>query len=197
MMEFIALFGSTAATWPLGARAQQPAMPVIGYLDTSARDARIAEIDALHRGLGDIGFIEGQNVSIEYRFCNGEYDQAPVLAADLVQRQASALLVTADSFYIGQAEKLTALAKQYTLPTMYFQRQMVLAGGLASYGTSLTEVFRQVGSYAGQILKGVKPADLPVTQSTKFEFVINLKTAKTMALDIAPTLSARADEVIE
>ncbi len=321
--EFITLIGGAAA-WPLATNAQQP-LPVIGFLrNTSAADSA-ALVAAFRKGLNEAGFIEGQNVLIEYRFAEGKYDRLPGLAADLigrsvtvimasgnasalaakaatstipvvfsvgedpiqiglvtslnrpegnitgssflvavtlvakrlglvrqlmpktttiafltnpdnpnaglelyevqkaaqgvgqkllvlsvpnsrdlesafanlVQQGSGALIVSADALYFGMRDQIVALAARYAVPTMYVSRDFTNAGGLMSYGTSLTESHRQAGVYAGQILKGTKPGDLPVILPTKFEFVINLKTAKTLGLTIPPSLLASADEVIE
>jgi ABC-type uncharacterized transport system substrate-binding protein len=322
--EFISLLGGAAAAWPLAARAQQPAMPVIGYLNNGSPESDASRLTGLRRGLNQTGYIEGRNLVIEYRWAGNQADRLPALATDLVQLRVAvivspglvatlaakaattsipilfgvgadpvqlglvaslnrpggsltgfsnvtnelgakgfallhelvpgtatigflenpnnptfelttrdvlaaapvmgltvqtlkastdreidaafvslvqsrigALLVGTDAFFISRIERLIELAAHHAIPTMYTFREFVVAGGLMSYGTSLTEQYRQVGLYTGRILKGEKPADLPVMQSTTFELVINLKTAKALGLEIPPTLLARADEVIE
>jgi putative ABC transport system substrate-binding protein len=323
--EFITLLRGAAVVWPLAARAQQPAMPVIGYLSARSPDDTAHLVVAFHRGLSEGGFVEGQNVPIEYRWGLGQYDRLPAQAAELVhkavivlvstggeaaalaakaatasipivfavggdpvklglvasynrpggnatginiltntmeakrigllhelvpqaatigvllnptsppagsqlrnvqeaartigvqvhvlrassdheieaafetvaQQRIAALAVTADSFFDTRRGKLVALAARHAVPTGYQFREYAAAGGLMSYGIDLPDVYRQVGLYAARILKGAKPADLPTMEPTKFEFVINLKTAKALGLEVPPGLSARADEVIE
>jgi putative tryptophan/tyrosine transport system substrate-binding protein len=322
--EFIILLGSAAAAWPLTARAQQPAIPVIGWLasGTSKGYARFAA--AFRHGLNGTGFVEGQNVAIEYRWAEGQNDQLAALAGDLVRRQvaviaaagtpsafaakaatgtipvvfstaldpletglvaslhrpggnvtgvtnfvavlaakqfellhelvpnasvigvlvnptdlltnyitrdlqaagpalglqihilnastegeidaafptlaqfrAGAVIIGADPFFTSQRNQIVALAALHTIPAMYYLRDFPAAGGLLSYGTSLPDTYRQVGIYAGRILKGEKPGNLPVVQPTNFELVINLKTARVLGLEVPAKLLALADEVIE
>jgi len=321
--DFIALLGGALGAWPLGARAQQAAMPVVGFVRSESLADATNLVTAFRNGLKEAGFIEGQNVSVEYRSGEGQREQLqsvvaelirrpvsviagnsvamlaakaatatipvvfasggdpvqqglvaslnrpggnvtgivflsgtlgtkrlellhqiapkataigmlanpntteteteqtdvqaaaqaigmqlivadvssdrdiePALAA-LVQRGIGALLVGAGGFMTSHRERIVALATRHALPAMYGLREFVAAGGLMSYGTSITDAFRQVGVYTGRILKGEKPADLPVMQTTKFELVLNLKTAKTLGLAIPPSLLALADEVIE
>ena len=324
--EFITLLGGAAVGWPLAARAQQSAMPVIGYLNVLSEAQNLPFVAAFRRGLADSGFVEGRNVAVEYRFANGRLERLPVLATELVQRQvsvivttggspsaraaraatttipivftmgdadpveaglvaslsrpggnltgltllggalapkrlellqelvpnatliavlvnpsnpsasryveelettiraiqrqsmvlnarteadldlafaaiadkrANGLIVTADGVFTNARERLVGLAAHNRLPTIYQWREFVLVGGLISYGASLTGAHRQIAIYVGRILKGAKPAELPVMQPTSFELVINLKTAKALGLDVPLTLLARADEVIE
>ena len=321
--EFITLLGGAAATWPLAARAQQPAMPVIGFLRDATAAGSEFMVNGLRKGLAEAGFVEGQNVAVDYRYADNQIDRLPALVADLirrpvavivgdiistivarhatmtvpivfvtggdavrnglvaglnrpganvtgvsffsgelgskrlellhqlvpkattiamladpdtptsaaermqvqtaaqtirqqliildagsdadiesafvtiVQRQVGALLVAAGAFLNSRRERIAGLAARHELPAMYFTREAVVAGGLMSYGASVTEAYRQAGVYAGRILKGEKPADLPVMRSTKFELVINLKTAKALGLQIPEKLLALADEVIE
>jgi putative tryptophan/tyrosine transport system substrate-binding protein len=323
--EFITLVGGAAAAWPFAVRAQQPTMPVIGFLSGTPSAPFAHLVVAFRHGLSEMGYVEGRNVAIEFRWAEGQYDRLPELAADLASRrvaviaatggeqagiaakaatatipivftsgsdpvklglvaslnrpggnatgvsilaammeskrtgllrelvpmanriavllnpayrsneaqlkevedaartlglqieilhasterdlnmafgrlselQVRALQVCADPFFNSQRDHIVALAARYAVPTIYEQREFAVAGGLASYGTSLTDAYHQMGIYTGHILKGDKPADLPVMQLTKFEFVINLLTAKALGIEISPTLSARADDVIE
>jgi putative ABC transport system substrate-binding protein len=321
--ELIALLSGAAAAWPLAARAQQRAMPVVGFLHQGTLDSNSAGLNEFRRGLQENGFVESRNIKIELRWADGKYDQLPALAADLVRRQpvviaaallpaaqaakaatatipivfisgsdpietglvtslnrpsenvtgvslfsvpliakrlellhevipaaavvavlvnpanpnaeanergietaartiglriefikassdrdfevafatsrrqAGALLVSADGFYASRRDQLVALAARHAIPTMYFQREFVPLGGLISYGSDTPGMYREAGVYAGRILKGAKPGDLPVLQPTKFELAINLKTARALGVVVSPTLLARADEVIE
>ena len=323
--EFITLLGGATIAWPLAARAQQPVVPVIGILSSLSSSNITSRMPPFRQGLKESGYIEGQNVAIEYRVAEGQYDRLPALAADLVDRKVAlivaaggadpakaakaatttipivfvsagdpfkagivtslgrpagnitgvsllvsaleakrlgllheivpgtasigvlanpkvadadlelrelqeaasainrqinvarasteteidtafatlaqqapcALLVTADPFFTSRRDQVVALAARYRLPAIYFQREFVDNGGLISYAPDFADGYRQAGVYVGKILKGTKPADLPVMQPTKFELVINLKTAKALGLTIPPTLLATADEVIE
>ena len=321
--EFIA--GVGAAAWPLAGRAQRLTMPVIGYLNPESLQSRSDVIRAFRQGLAETGFVEGQNVLIEYRHAESQYDRLPTLATELVrhsvavivagptsaalaakaattripivfevggdpvelglvaslnrpggnltgvttltlevvakrlellhelvpaatsialllnpatrntadaqtkeaqraatalglrlqilnassqieieiafaalaQQRASALLVSPDPFFTDRREQIIAMTARSAIPTIYAWREYAAAGGLISYGTSRIDAYRLVGTYAGRILKGEKPADLPVQQSTKVELVLNMKTAKALGLTFPLTLLGRADEVIE
>ena len=322
--EFITLLGGGAVAWPLAAGAQQPAMPVIGYLNNGSPESDASRLTGLRRGLNEIGYVEGRNFVIEYRWAGNQADRLPALAADLVQlrvtvivaagllpalaakaattsipivfnvaadpvqlglvaslnrpggnltgtnsligelgakglavlhelmpsiatigllenpnnpvsglmrrdvlaaapvvglkvqilkagtdreidaafvslvqAQTGALLVGNDPLFNSRIEQLVALAARHAIPTMYSWREFVVAGGLISYGLSLIENYRQTGLYTGRILKGEKPVDMPVMQTTKLELAINLKTAKALGLDVPPSLLSIADEVIE
>jgi putative ABC transport system substrate-binding protein len=321
--EFIAVLGGGAAAWPLAARAQQPAMPVIGFLDAASAAERTDFMAAFRQGLAEAGYVEGQNVAIEYRWAEGRYDRLPELAADLARRRVSviatpattgaalvakaatatipivfgvggdpvqlglvaslnrpggnatgvnfftielmakrmqllrelvpgakrvavlvnptdrsndstlrdvetaaigqqvlafeaatgreidaafanlerekadAVFVAGGAFFAARRVQFAVLAARYAVPASYSQRTFVEAGGLMSYGTNLADTWRQVALYTARILKGTKPADLPVIQPSKFELVINLNTARALRFDVPPALLARADEVIE
>jgi putative ABC transport system substrate-binding protein len=323
--DFIKIVSASAAAWPLAARAQQPTMPVIGFLGTGSPQSDAFRVAAVRQGLIEAGYVEGRNVAFEYRWAEDHYERLPALAAELVRREvaviasiggitsavaaksatatipivfeiggdpiklglvaslsrpggnitgvsflvgtlaakqfevlhetvpkavligflvnptiadaetqtknalaaaetlgqkllvvqartdseletafvtlvqqrAGALIVGGDPFFSSRPDKLVKLAAHQKIPTIYFLREFVAAGGLMSYGANITEAHRIVGLYAGRILKGEKPADMPVQQSTKVELVINLKTAKALGLNISLPLIGRADEVIE
>jgi len=323
--EFITLLGGAAA-WPVAARAQQPAMPVIGFLGSESPQLFAGRLRAFHQGLSETGYVEGQNVAIEYRWAEGQYNRSSALVADLVRRQvtvlvtiggtpaalaaqaatttipivfqigidpvqaglvsnlarpggnltgvttlavevgpkrlelvhelvptatvvallinptnptlaeklskdlqaaahllgvqlhilhassereidaafanlvrlqAGALVIGTDAFFNSRSEQLAEQALRHTVPAIYQYPEFAAAGGLMSYGSSYAEAHRLEGIYAGRILRGEKPADLPVQQATKVELIINLKTAKTLGLTVPRTLLGRADEVIE
>jgi putative tryptophan/tyrosine transport system substrate-binding protein len=323
--EFISLLGGAAAAWPLSVHAQQPAMPVIGFLNSESFEGYAPLATAFRQGLEETGYVEGGNVAVEYRWADGRYDRLPDLVADLMRRQvtviaantpaallaakaasttipivfatgydpvaaglvaslarpggnltgvtsltaevgpkrvellhelvptatiiallvnpsavpyaetisgdlqaaarklglqfhvlyASAggdfnsvsarlaelrvhgLVIGSDPFFNSQSEQLAALAVRHAVPAIYQYRKFAAAGGLTSYGGRLADSYRQVGIYTGRILKGEKPANLPVVQSTRVELIINLNTAKAFGLEVPPALLARADEVIE
>ena len=323
--DFILALGGAAAAWPLAARAQQPALPVVGFLSSRAPEDSDHLVAAFRRGLAEGGFVEGQNVAIEFRWARGQYDLLPAMAAELVSRRVDvlttaggepsalagkratstipivfglgsdpisvglveswnrpggnatgvtlltrlmepkrlgllrdlvpgvalvgvllnpsfptaerqlqeieeaaraidqriviakastdgeldaafaalikervgALLVCADPFFDTRRDRLIDFAQRQRLPAIYQFREYAAAGGLLSYGVSVTDAYRQYGVYTATILKGAKPADLPVLQPTKFEFVINLKTARALGLKISDNLLSLADEVIE
>jgi putative ABC transport system substrate-binding protein len=322
--EFITLLGGAAAAWPLAVRAQQPAMPMVGFLGSGSPQSDAFRMAAIRQGLNESGYVEGRNVAFEYRWAEDHNERLPAMAADLVRREAAvivlfgttsvmaakqatatipivfaiggdpiksglvaslarpggnitgvsflintlvakqvevlhetvpktaligflvnptnpiadtdtknllvaaemlgqkllvvqsrtdseletafvtlvqqragALVVGADPFLTDRRDKIVELAARQKVPAIYPLREFATAGGLMSYGTSATEAFRLVGLYAGRILRGEKPADLPVQQSTKVELIINLKTAKTLGLNIPLPLLGRADEVIE
>jgi len=326
--EFITLLGSAAAAWPLAALAQQPAMPVVGFLNAASPDLFAHVVRAFHLGLSEMGYVEGRNVAIEYRWAENQYDRLPELAAELVrrrvsvittgsstlaalaakaatttlpivflmgadpvqfglvaslnrpggnltgittlnlemtpkrlqvlrellptttimavlvnptnapatvetevrqvqaaahtlglqmvhvlqasterdldsafstliQRRAGGLVISADTFFSGKSVELAALASRHAVPTISPYRDFVTAGGLMSYGGSVTELYRLAGVYTGRILKGEQPADLPVQQVTKVQLAINLKTAKALGLTVPTLLIGRADEIIE
>jgi putative tryptophan/tyrosine transport system substrate-binding protein len=322
--EFISLFGGTAIAWPLVARAQQPAMPVVGFLGAASAELFASQVRAFRQGLSETGHIEGRNVAIEYRWAEGQYDRLPELATDLVCRRvsvlvtsggdppaqaaqaatttipivfnmsadpiqlglvaslgrpggnvtgvtslnvevapkrlellcevmptattiallvhpnnrstaertalqaaarsrglqlpilqagsdddldaafaslirlrASGLVIGQDAFFIARPKQIAALALHHSVPTVYQFRDFAAAGGLMSYGGEFTDTYHQSGVYAGRILKGEKPGDLPVQQVTNVRLIVNLKTAKSLGLTIPLPLLGRADEVIE
>jgi putative tryptophan/tyrosine transport system substrate-binding protein len=322
--KFIASLSGAAVAWSRSARAQQPTMPVIGFLHSASPDGFAGPLSAFLKGLGETGYVDGHNVVIEYRWAEGQYDRLPALAADLIHRKVTvvaatttpaaqaakaattavpvvfvlgtdpvklglvatlnrpggnmtgvsnllvalgskqvgllrqlapgttaiatlmnpnfpgterqlrdvetaarelglqfmvlraatepeidgafasmaqlagaALLVAVDPFFIAVRDRIVSLAARHAIPAIYPVRDFAVAGGLMSYGTDFADSYRQAGIYTGRIVRGEKPADLPVQQSTKFEFLINMKTAKALGLEVPLGLSAAADEVIE
>jgi putative ABC transport system substrate-binding protein len=324
--EFITLLGGAAVAWPCAARAQQPAMPIVGLVGPRSPGESTRLGAAFRKALNETGYIEAQNVMVEYHWLEGKYDRLPALMADLVRRRVAviatpaftaaapvakaatttipivfgvaedpvklglvasfarpggnatginflasevaakrlgllhdlvpkavriavlinpanaptaettlretseaahglglqiqilnastsreieaafatlvrerpdALFIAPDGFFTSRRVQFATLAAHHRVPAAYFSREFVEVGGLMSYGSDISDVYRQVGVYTGQILKGAKPADLPVVQSTKFEFVINMQTAKALSLEVPPQLLASADEVIE
>ena len=291
--EFITVLGGAAAAWPVGARAQQPAKPAIGFLHSLSPDPFAHRLRAFRQGLKETGYVEGENIVIEYRWAEGRFDRLPVLAEELVRRQVAvivapntnttlavkaatttipivfavgkrlellhelvpraarvavlvnpsvgwsdraqkeldagaralglqiqilnatsnreidaafafllrervdALFVTPGAFFNSRRVQLATMAARHAVPMTSATREIAEAGGLMSYGPDIADAWREVGVYTGRILKGAKPADLPVVQSTKFELVINAQTAKALGLEVPPQLLARADEVIE
>jgi len=320
---FITLLGGAAAAWPLAARAQQPAMPVVGFMSARSAADSSREVVAFRQGLAETGYEEGRNVAVEFRWAQGQFDSLPAMAGELVRRplavlaavglsarvakaatttipivfgtgldpveeglvtslnrpggnvtgatflsallgakrlgllrdlvpgadviallvnpntnvgqaqtkdvqeaaralgqslvvlhggsdesidasfaaltqqHVAALMVGGDPFFDTRRDRLIALAARHQVPAIYQLREYALAGGLMSYGASITDMYRQIGLYVGRVLKGEKPGDLPVVQVTKFELVINLKTAKALGVKISDNLLTLADEVIE
>jgi ABC-type uncharacterized transport system substrate-binding protein len=239
--KFISLLGGAAAAWPLAARGQQAAkLPTIGFLGGTSPSVVSQSVAAFVQRLHELGWVQGRNVAIEYRFAEGRHDRLPLLAEELVRRQVAVIFASpspaalaakaatatipivltaaedpvklglvaslarpggnatgATSFFYSRRLQLATLATRHAIPSIFNAREYPEAGGLMSYRTSLSGAFRQVGIYTGRVLKGVKPVDLPVVQSSKFEFVINLSTARALGIEIPPMLLARADEVIE
>jgi len=322
--KFLATLGGAAAAWPFAMHAQQPAMPVIGFLNGASPDGYAPYVAAFRQGLKEAGYVDGQNATIEYRWAEGHYDRLPALAADLIQRKVTviaatttpaaqaakaatstvpivfttggdpiklglvaslnrpggnvtgvsnlnvelgskqlgllrelvpattaitilmnpnfpgtesqlgdveaaartfglqlvalragtdreidtafatmaqqgggALVVGADPFFLERRDHIVALAARHAIPAIYWTREFAVAGGLMSYGTDFADSYRQAGVYTGRIVRGEKPADLPVQRSTKFEFVINFRTAKALGLAVPNSMQLLADEVIE
>jgi putative ABC transport system substrate-binding protein len=225
--EFITLLGGAVAL-PIAARAQQQGTPMIGFLSARSPAEAASDLAAFRQGLGQTGYFEGKNVTIEYRWAEGRYDRLPALAAELVARQVAVIAAVG-----GEPSGLAAKAATATIPIVCtlggdavaaglvthlnrpggnitgvtivgqemgpkrVEREFADAGGLMSYGPKVSNSYRQAGIYVGRILKGEKVGELPVVQPTKFELVINLRTARTLGLEIPTILLVRADEVIE
>jgi len=239
--ELLAALGGAAAAWPLAARAQQAAIPVIGFLNSQSPEGYAEPLRGLRQGLKESGYVEGENLAIEYRWADNQMERLPELAAELVRRRVAlaqatlrdteaagramglqiqvfnadtgreietafesiarerqdVLFVAPTPFLVVRRIQVVQRAAFHRIPASYPLRDFADAGGLMSYGASLRDAYRQVGLYAGRILRGAKPQDLPVMQSTKFELVINHPTARMLGLTVPPSLLARADEVIE
>jgi ABC-type uncharacterized transport system substrate-binding protein len=227
--EFFTVIGA-ATTWPFVASAQQ-AIPVIGFLNVASAEGYAVYVAAFRDGLKESGYVDVQNVAIEYRWADGNYDRLPDMAADLLRRQVSVivantpanlvalravtdaeiadafagfaqlkagvLVIGADAVFNSKSQLLAELSLRYAVPAIYQYTEFANAGGLISYGGSIKESYRWAGVYAGRILKGVKPADLPVQQSTKIELIVNLKTAKALGVTVPLSLLGRADRVIK
>jgi ABC-type uncharacterized transport system substrate-binding protein len=193
-----------------------PAMPVIGFVNAGSEEASASYVAAFRKGLAETGYVEGQNVTVEYHWLEGQFDRLPTLMADLVRRRVAVIATPGTMngsiaakaatatipIVFGVADdpcrvQIATLATRGRIAAVSSNRDHVVAGGLMSYGTDVPDRFRQTGVYAGKILNGAKPADLPVLQPTKFELVINLKTANALGLTVPETLLATADEVIQ
>jgi ABC-type uncharacterized transport system substrate-binding protein len=203
--QFITLLGGAAAAWPLVARAQQPPPKVrrIGVLTNLASDdpESLTRIGAFLQGLQELGWTDGRNVRIDYRWGAGDPERNAKYAAELIALDPAVILATGlptvEPLMRATRTAPIALAAQHRLPAVYALRPFVTTGGLISYGPDSIEPYRGAASYVDRILKGEKPADLPVQTPTKYDLVLNLKTAKALGLEIPPALIARADEVIE
>jgi ABC transporter substrate binding protein len=196
--ELITLLGGAAIAWPLAARAQQPAMPVIGYLSSRSPDDTRHLLAAFLRGLNEAGYVEGQNVTIECR--RGDEGSDLGHAGDRcahAREPGGGLILMPEAFLNVHRVEVISLAARHRLPAVYSYRFFAELGGLLSYGNDPFDNFRRAASYADRILRGEKPSELPVQAPVKFKLVVNLKTAKALALDVPPLLQQRADEVIE
>src|SRR5436190_2149647 len=242
--KFLATLGGAAA-WPLAGRAQQPAIPMIGYLDSRSPEAVANRLRGFRQGLKESGYVENENLAIAYRWAENQPDRLQDLATDLARRRVAAIVsagppatfaanaaaptmglqiqvlnadnnaeigaafeaigrdrpdaifVATTPFLNGRRVQLTQLAAFHRLPAIYSVRDCAEVGGLMSYGSDLVDGYRQIGVYTGRILKGAMPSDLPVVQSTKFELVVNLSTAKMLGFSVPDKLLVAADEVIE
>ena len=221
--DFITMLGGAAA-WPPAVYAQQPPVPVIGFVHVGSAKALGHLVTGFRQGLKETGYIEGQNVAIELRWADGQTSRLPEMVADLLRRHGAvlvtgggeapveqlddafaaivkekpdALLILADRVFLHNRKRMMEFATQQRLPSVNAYRELVEAGGLMSYGPSYEDLHRRAAVYVDKILKGAKPADLPVQQPTKFEFVINLKTAKALGLTVPRSMLLSADEVIE
>ena len=195
-MKWRAVFAFLAAAFigPPAADAQQLAIPVVGYLSVGAPESSAYLVTAFRQGLSEGGYVEGKNLAVEYRWGHNDIDTA---FATLAQQGIGALLISPDPLFDYRRSHLVTLAARHAVPVIFPFREFAEAGGLMSYGPNFKEIARLAGMYTARVLKGEKPADLPVLRATKFEFVINLQTARMLGLTVPPTLLATADEVIE
>jgi ABC-type uncharacterized transport system substrate-binding protein len=228
--DLMTLLGGAVA-WPVAARAQQAALPVVGFVGAGSSETSADVLAAFRQGLRKTGYVEGQSVTIEYHWLQGQYERLPMLMADLARRPVAVIVAMADTLALPAKAATTTipivfatgadpvalglvgslnrpggnltgvtnltLTLRYAMPAIFQTREFVVAGGLMSYLTNRSDGFRQAGVYTGRILKGEKPADMPIQQNTKIELVINLKTAKALGLTVPLALLTRADEVIE
>jgi hypothetical protein len=209
--EFIALLGGAAASWPLAAHAQQRKLPTIGFLGTASRSVWSGWVAAFVQRVGDLGWVEGRTVTIEYRWAEGRSQRFTEIAAEFVRRKVD-LIVTGGAacqrprrravclcraLLNALRTRINTLALGARLPTSYNFREPVEVGGFMSYGANVPDLFRRAGDLVDKILRGAKPAELPVEQPTKFDLVINLTTATALGLTIPEAVLLRADEVIE
>ena len=201
--ELLAALGGAAAAWPLAAGAQQAAVPVVGVLSAEWPNLFSDRLRAFHDGLRETGYVEGRNLAartlgLELHVLHASSEhEIDAAFATLVQLRAGALVIGADALFNSRSEQLAALTICHGVPAIYQFREFVSAGGLMAYGSTVLDTYRPLGVYTGRILKGEKPAELPVQQATKVELVINMKTANVLGLDVPASLLARADEVIE
>ncbi|HVO92623.1 MAG TPA: ABC transporter substrate-binding protein [Terriglobales bacterium] len=197
---FFWLLTTLLLTTDPSAQAQQPTIiPRIAYLSAASHSAIAARVEAFRQGLRELGYVEGKNIFIEWRFGDGKSDRLPSLAAELVRLKVDvivAVLVLASPVNFSQCAKIVNFAARNRIPTIYPEPEYMDAGGLMLYAVNVTELFSRAAVYVDKILKGARVADLPVEQPTKFEFVVNLKTAKQIRLTIPPNVLARADRVI-
>jgi putative ABC transport system substrate-binding protein len=204
--DFITLLGGAAA-WPRAVRAQQPAMPVVGFVHYASATTLVHLAESVRRGYPTFPGAESEMEQVEAAGrtirmqIHGARATTPsdidTALAAFSQLRVDAFIVGADGYFITRRDQLAALAARYAIPGIYPFPDFPQAGGLLSYGVSLADAYRQAGVLTGRVLKGAKPAELPVMPPTKFEFVLNLRTARALSLDVPPTLVARADEVIE
>src|SRR5260221_29121 len=195
--EFITLLGGTAAAWPVAARAQQP-MPVVGFLNGASPTDFVTPLAPASEAEGGVAERAAHTLGWQVKLLSvGRELDFDAAFQPLARERADALFVATDPIFESQRHRIVALAARHAIPTIYSLREYAVAGGLVTYGASITDVYRQAGLYAGRILKGENASDLPVMQPTKFELVMNLRTARALGLQIPDKLLAIADEVIE